>query len=303
MPIPDFQSAMLPTLDLLKDGGERHRTDFVEHLAMFFGVTDAERLQMLPSGVATVLASRSGWALTYLKAANLVESPKRAVFRITEVGRALLVEKPARIDLKLLERYPGYMEFKARSRSRAATDATTETVDLVSETPEDALARAYTRLRDDLESELLQQIKSYSPEFFERLVIDLLLAMGYGGSRADAGRAIGKSGDGGIDGVINEDRLGLDVIYVQAKKWEGSVGRPELQKFAGALHGERANKGVFITTSMFTKDAIEYVRSISTRIILIDGDTLVSHMFDYGVGVTRVGSYDVKRIDSDYFDQ
>jgi restriction system protein len=166
------------------------------------------------------------------------------------------------------------------------------------QTPEDAMALAYQRVRKELEAELQEQVKSSSPAFFERLVVDLLVAMGYGGSRQDAGRAIGKSGDGGIDGMIKEDRLGLDVIYVQAKRWDGTVGRPEVQKFAGALQGQRANKGVFITTSSYSKDALEYANVIATKIILIDGETLVGLMVDPNVAVTRIGVYELKRIDS-----
>jgi restriction system protein len=164
------------------------------------------------------------------------------------------------------------------------------------------MALAYQRVRKELEAELLEQVKAASPVFFERLVVDLLVAMGYGGSRQDAGRAIGRSGDGGIDGMIKEDRLGLDVIYVQAKRWEGVVGRPEIQKFAGALQGQRASKGVFITTSSYTKDAVEYANVIATKIILVDGETLASLMFDYNVAVARIGTYELKRIDTDYFE-
>ena len=164
------------------------------------------------------------------------------------------------------------------------------------------MALAYQRVRKELEAELLEQIKAASPAFFERLVVDLLVAMGYGGSRQDAGRAIGKSGDGGIDGMIKEDKLGLDVIYIQAKRWEGVVGRPEIQKFAGALQGQRANKGVFITTSSYTREAVDYANLISTKIILVDGDLLVKLMVDHNVAVARIGTYDLKRIDTDYFE-
>jgi restriction system protein len=170
------------------------------------------------------------------------------------------------------------------------------------QTPEDLLASAYRRLRRDLEIELIEQVKAASPTFFERLVIDLLVAMGYGGSRQDAGRAIGKSGDGGIDGIIKEDKLGLDVIYVQAKRWEGTVGRPEIQKFAGALQGQRAAKGIFITTSTYSRDAIEYAEIINSKIILIDGEQLAGLMIDHNVGVSTVGMYELKRIDNDYFE-
>ena len=224
------------------------------------------------------------------------------MFRITDRGLALLAEKPERVDAKLLDRYGEFRAFRGRRRDSAETGASEQEAIAVAETPEDSLASAYGKLRKSLESELLEQIKSSSPAFFENLVIDLLVRMGYGGSRQDAGQAVGRSGDGGIDGIIKEDKLGLDLIYVQAKRWEAVIGRPEIQKFAGALQGQRANKGVFITTSSFTREAVEYVSVINTKIILIDGDQLMSLLVDNNVGVTPIGVYEIKRIDSDYFD-
>lgn len=300
MPIPDFQSVMLPLLALASDGQEHLPREAADVLAKHFALSGAERAELLPSGMQPVFNNRIGWARTFLKQAGLLDSPRRGVFKITNDGKKLLAEKPIRIDMKLLERYESYRAFRLRGKRANATATLVE--ELPSETPEDAMAAAYQRLRAELESELLEQVMAASPAFFEKLVVDLLLAMGYGGSRRDAGRAIGQSGDGGIDGVINEDRLGLDVIYLQAKRWEGTVGRPEIQKFAGALQGQRAAKGVFITTSTFSKDAVEYANRIPTKIILLDGDTLVSYMFDYGVGVSRTGGYEIKRLDTDYFD-
>lgn len=300
MPIPDFQSVMLPLLALASDGEEHSPREAADVLAKHFSLSDAERAELLPSGMQPVFNNRIGWARTFLKQAGLLDSPRRGVFKITDDGKKLLAEKPTRIDMKLLERYESYRAFRLRGKRANASATVVE--ELPSETPEDAMAAAYQRLRAELESELLEQVMAASPAFFEKLVVDLLLAMGYGGSRRDAGRAIGQSGDGGIDGVINEDRLGLDVIYLQAKRWEGTVGRPEIQKFAGALQGQRAAKGVFITTSTFSKDAVEYANRIPTKIILLDGDTLVSYMFDYGVGVSRTGGYEIKRLDTDYFD-
>jgi len=219
----------------------------------------------------------------------------------------LLAKKPTFVGLETLDNYDEFRAF--RSRRRNANPDATESQELplievvsTTATPEDQLASAYQRLRHDLEAELLEQVKAASPAFFERIVIDLLVKMGYGGSRRDAGRAIGKSGDGGIDGIIKEDKLGLDVIYVQAKRWEGAVGRPEIQKFAGALQGHRANKGVFITTSSYTREAIEYSRMINTKIILMDGIELTSLMIDHNVGIASVGIYEVKKVDTDYFE-
>lgn len=304
MSIPDYQTVMLPLLRFLGDGREHTLNDSVEAVANEFKLTSEERLQFLPSGTSTVIGNRVGWARTYMKKAGLLESPRRGAFRITERGMQVLRAKPPRIDVKFLDQFPEFVEFRT-----VRTDDETASVAVVAPaaapavvaTPEEALEDAYDRLRGGLESELLQRVMSASPAFFERLVIDLLVRMGYGGSFRDAGQAIGRSGDGGIDGIIKEDRLGLDVIYVQAKRWESSVGRPEIQKFAGALQGHRARKGVFITTSAFSRDAHEYVERIDSKIVLIDGATLTRFMVDSGVGVSLVTSYEVKRVDSDYF--
>jgi restriction system protein len=307
MPIPDYQSVMLPLLRFAGDGAEHKFRDAVEALALEYQLTPDERSEMLPSGTAPLFDNRVGWARTYLKQAGLLESPKRGVLRITERGKATLSKSPKRIDVKFLDQFAEFREFRTK-RSDTATVVAVETNAPAAqptpeaETPEDRLAAAYRRIRQDLESELLDQVKGSSPAFFERLVVDLLVAMGYGGSRRDAGRALGKSGDGGIDGIIKEDKLGLDVIYLQAKKWEGTVGRPEIQKFAGALQGHRAAKGVFITTSSYTRDALEYVNMINTKIILIGGQELAALMIDHNVGVTRVGMYELKKVDADYFE-
>jgi len=298
---------MLPLLRLAADGNEHRFRDAVEKLAIEFHLTNDERVEMLPSGTAPLFDNRIGWARTYLKQAGLLESPKRGIFRITDQGKQLLAENPARIDIGLLERYEGFRTFRTRKRDTGAdveqSPAQQDVADtLANQTPEDLLASAYRRLRKNLELELLEQVRSASAAFFERLVIDLLVAMGYGGSRGDAGRAIGKSGDGGIDGIIKEDKLGLDVIYVQAKRWEGTVGRPEIQKFSGALQGQRANKGVFITTSTYSREAIEYANIINTKIILIDGEELAGLMVDHNVGVSTIGMYELKKVDTDYFE-
>ena len=225
------------------------------------------------------------------------------MFQITERGQQLLAKSPRHIDVGLLDQYEEFRAFRSRRRERAETTISPQEPEpIADQTPEDALAAAYVKLRKNLEADLLDQVKAASPAFFERLVIDLLVSMGYGGSRQDAGRAIGRSGDGGIDGITKEDRLGLDVIYVQAKRWDATVGRPEIQKFAGALQGQRANKGVFITTSEFSREAEEYASVISSKIILIDGESLAALMVDHNVGVAPVGVYELKRIDSDYFE-
>lgn len=298
MPIPDYQTVMLPLLRLLADGEERSLREVRESIANEFALTEAEREELLPSGNSTYLANRVGWARTYLKKAGLLAYSRRGVLLITDAGSDTLSQNPKRIDVKFLERFPAFIEFRSAKKDKSAIPPETENAI----TPEEALDTAYGRIRGDLEAELLDQIKASSPRFFEQLVIDLLVAMGYGGSRSDA-RAVGRSGDGGIDGIINEDRLGLDVVYVQAKRWEGTVGRPEIQKFAGALQGHRARKGVFITTSSFTREAQEYRKTIEARIVLIDGAALVRLMVDHDLGVATSAAYYVKRIDSDYFSE
>lgn len=295
---------MLPVLKLAADGEEHKFSQSVEELADEFNLTTEERNELLPSGSQAVFNNRVGWARSYLKQAGLLASPKRGFFTITPKGIELLATNPERISISVLEQFPEFIEFKNRKKEK--NEAESQSEDAVeqdsTQTPEDALASAYKQLRATLEAEVISTVKDASPSFFERLVVDLLVKMGYGGSRQDAGKALGKSGDGGIDGIINEDRLGLDVIYIQAKRWEGSVGRPEIQKFAGALQGQRAKKGVFITTSFFTKEAIEYASLIESKIILINGELLSRLMVEHNIGVSTVGRYEVKKLDSDYFD-
>ncbi|MEC5405797.1 restriction endonuclease [Paraburkholderia sp. MPAMCS5] len=299
---------MLPVLRAVADEQEHRFRDVVETLADQYQLTDEERNTLLPSGTAPLFDNRVGWARTYLKQAGVVESRKRGYFNITERGKALLAQNPDRIDNRTLDQYPEFATFRQKKTGdvqatvtpMALTGVTAPEID--ESTPEESFAQAYQRLRTNLEADLLDQVKASTASFFERLVIDLLVAMGYGGSRQDAGSVIGRSGDGGIDGTIKEDRLGLDVIYVQAKKWEGTVGRPEIQKFAGALQGQRANKGVFITTSTFTREAKDFANSITSKIILVDGDQLVQLMVDHNVGVSTVSTFHVKKLDSDYFE-
>jgi restriction system protein len=300
MAIPDYQSIMVPLLKLASDGQEHFLRDAIEALADEFTLTDEERKELLPSGRQAIFTNRVAWARTYLKEAGLLETTRRAYFRITDRGRQVIAQKPLKVDVKYLERFPEFIEFRARKRDKEEISED----DRISEaTPDESLEAAYQKVRKDLEQQLLKQVKQSSPTFFEKLVIDLLVKIGYGGTRRDAGRAVGKTGDGGIDGIINEDRLGLDTIYIQAKRWDGVVGRPEIQKFAGALQGQRAKKGIFITTSNFTSDAHDYVSRIDSKIVLIDGDLLAQLMIDHNVGVSTSATYNIKRIDSDYFSE
>jgi|SRR5579871_314224 len=303
MAIPDYQSLMLPILKIAGDGNQHSTRETITLLADQFGLTDAERKQMLASGVASVFDDRFGWARYYLKRAGLLQNPRRGYFQITDRGKAVLAKQPQKIDVKLLRQFPEFEEFYSPKKSGGDELIHEPDEESTAETPEELLASGYLKLRKQLEFDVLARVKACPPDFFERLVVRLLTTMGYGGSLADAGKAIGKSGDGGIDGVIKEDKLGLDLLYIQAKRWDNSsVGRPEIQKFVGALHGKRARKGIFLTTSIFTKEAKDYAEGLETKVILIDGAQLAELMFDYGVGVSTANSYVVKRIDSDFFE-
>lgn len=302
MPIPDFQTLMRPLLQAHADGKEHINRDLVSQIAEQFGLSDEDRRELLPSGVARVFDNRIGWAKSHISQAGLITAPRRAISMISERGREALLHHPERIDLRVLNGFEEYREFRNRRKTPGENDSDTPELEVQdSQTPEELLESAYLQVRRQIESELLAQIKSSPPDFLERVVVDLVVRMGYGGSRKDAGEALGRSGDEGIDGIIKEDPLGLDIIYLQAKRWEGTVGRPEIQKFAGALQGQRARKGIFITTSTFSADALEYTSRIDTKIILIDGPRLAKLMFDHGVGVATASNYEVKRIDSDYF--
>jgi restriction system protein len=296
--IPDFQTIMLPLLKLLGNGNEHSNSKVTQALADHFQLTQEEQEQLLPSGSQKVFTNRVAWAKADLKMAGLIKSPKRGLSCITQRGQDVLRGGPERIDRKFLKQFPEYREKIGRGNKKCENEQNG-----AGQTPQEELEMAYQDLRQELSAELLSQVKAGSPGGFEQTVIDLLLAMGYGGTLQDAGQSLGKAGDEGIDGIIKEDRLGLDVIYVQAKKWENPVSRPEIQKFAGALQGKRARKGVFITTSSFSQGAREYAESIESKIVLIDGRELAELMIDYGVGVSTGKVYEVKRIDHDYFEE
>lgn len=299
MPIPDFQSIMLPLLKLAEDGQEHTNKEAKERLALHFALSESEREELLPSGRQTTFDNRVGWARSYLKMAILLEVPRRGYFRITPRGKNVVEKNPEKINIKLLEQFPEFNAPKTLEKPNTKETLIEQPPEI--QTPEEALEIAHIKLKQNLAEELIQTIKSCSPAFFEQLVVDLLVRMGYGGTRKDAGKAVGKSGDGGIDGIIKEDRLGLDAIYIQAKRWEGTVGRPEIQKFAGALMGHGAHKGVFITTSNFSKEAIDFASSVNLKIVLIDGQTLATLMIDHNVGVSPIVSYEIKKLDLDYF--
>lgn len=301
MPVPDFQTIMLPLLRFASDRKVHSVAEARTALAAEFRLSAEELAQLLPSGRAPVFANRLAWAKVYLSRAGLLESPQRAHFVISGEGIEAVKKAPEKIDVKWLGRYPAFTAFRERKSDDAHEQSESEESHTNLETPEEALERAHSKLRSDLAGEILAKVRGSSPEFFERLVVELLLKMGYGGSRKEAGEAIGRSGDEGIDGTISEDRLGLDTIYIQAKKWEATVGRPEIQKFVGALHGKRARKGVFLTTGAFSAEARLYVSNIDPKVVLIDGPQLAELMIDFDLAVTTRATYQVKQIDSDYF--
>lgn len=300
MPVPDFQTLMLPLLRFCADGKEHGRHDALPVLAEQFGLTEADLAEMLPSGKQGKFVNRLAWAKSYLKQAGLVRTTARGVFRITETGMSVLAESPVRIDMKFLERFPGYLAFRSAQHDVIPSDKNAGEI-IQQVTPEELIESGYAQIRSSLASDLLTQVKSASPAFFEHLVVDLLLRMGYGGTREDAGQVVGKTGDGGIDGIIKEDRLGLDVIYIQAKRWDSDVGSAEIRNFIGALSVHKAEKGVFITTSGFNKNARETAAKVNSKIVLIDGPTLAEFMIDFGLGVSTVNTFEIKRIDSDFF--
>jgi restriction system protein len=300
MAVPDFQSMMLPLLESTSDGKPRSLAELRGAIAKTLGLTEEDRKELLPSGAQPVFNNRLAWASIYLHRAGLLARPQRGWYQIAEKGLEVLKEKPERIDVHFLERFPEFVEFrqssKEKDKKKIITGETGEGTN-----PEEALESAFQELQENLASELLESIKKCPPDCLERLVVDVLIKMGYGGSRKEAGQAIGRTGDEGIDGIIKEDKLGLDIIYIQAKRWGNTVGRAEIQKFAGALQGQRAHKGIFITTSNFSKDALDYVNNIESKIILIDGQRFAEFMIENNVGVSPVASYEIKKIDIDYF--
>ena len=305
MTIPDYQTIMLPLLQHAADEEVHTARALKEPLADHFDLSEEERELKLPSGQQTYFHNRLAWAKTYLERAGILQNVRRGHFRITDRGREILQSGVSRIDNSFLLQYPEFTEFVSRSKAddESESQSAPTTNGNETQTPEEALQLAYKRIRDDLAAELIDQIKAMSPAFFEQLVLDLMLKMGYGGTNDSSASLTNRGADEGIDGVINEDQLGLDIVYLQAKRWENQVGRPEIQKFVGALHGKRARKGVFLTTSTFSRDAHDYVATIDPKVVLIDGRRLSQLMIDFDVGVSATQAYLVKRIDTDYFSE
>lgn len=301
--IPDYQTLMLPVLKSVADGKEHKFREIADSIAKNFGLTEEELGCRLPSGNQSIFDNRVGWAKTYLKKACLIEYKGKGVLKITERGKQVLKDSPQKIDNKFLKQYDEFNEFQNKVNPKEEKQET-ET-DYKNQTPEELIETAFHDFQKSLAEELLDKIRNVSPSFFEKLVVALLVKMGYGGSIKDAGQAIGRTGDEGIDGIIKEDKLGLDVIYIQAKRWKENnvIGRPEIQKFVGALAGQGAKKGVFITASSFTKEALDYNPMNDTKVIRIDGMKLANLMIEYNLGVAQLHCYELKKLDNDYFDE
>lgn len=305
MAIPSFQDFMLPMLELMRDGEPHKMLDIKEKLAEYFNLSEEEKKMRLPSGKQVVYKFRIGWARTYLYYAGLIERVDKGVYKITERGLEVLREKPSKINVNYLMRFPEFREFLNKGNEKTTEDDKSTQGISETETPIETIDRAYQFIKDQLAKEILERIMQKPPEFFEKLIIDLLQAMGYGGSLEDAGNVTKRTSDEGIDGIIKEDKLGLDVIYIQAKRWSPDrlVGRPEIQKFVGALAGQGAKKGIFVTTSDFTKEAKEYNPKNDTKIVLINGQMLANLMIEHNIGVFVDVKYEIKKIDNDYFDE
>lgn len=311
--IPDFQKLMLPLLKFSGDEKDHSVSDAIFYLASEFKLTSDELNEWLPSKTQKIFYNRVYWAKAYLKMAGLIENIKRSYFKISQAGLATLKENPESINIKYLKKFPAFDSSRKFTGLNSSVendkkeDVKGESTNIANfpiyNTPEELIESGYQNIRQSLEQEILSKLKTIHPSFFERVVVELLVKMGYGGSIAEAGKATRYTNDEGIDGIIKEDKLGLDVIYIQAKRWEGTVSRPEIQKFVGALAGQRAKKGVFITTSSFSKDAVAYATQMDVKIILIDGEDLAQYMIDYNLGVSVQSTYEIKKIDSDYFEE
>lgn len=304
MPVPDFQTLMLPVLKAAATD-EVRLSDLVDRLAEDFKLTNDEKGQLLPSGRQTTLANRTGWAKTYLTKAGLVRATRRGYFRATERGQEALAKNPERIDIRFLSQFPEFEEFRRSGQEETPIlgEPISEVVEGSNRTPDELLRATHREIEKTLRAELLERVLQASPTFFENMIVTLLVNMGYGGSREDAGRAIGRSGDNGLDGVIDQDALGLDRVYLQAKRYklENSVSEPDIRGFAGSLEGVKATKGVFVTTSQFTSQARAFAEKIARRVVLIDGQQLAQLMIKHDVGVRIEDTLHIKKIDEDFF--
>ena len=297
--IPDFQSIMLPILKSFKENEIKSSKELRFNMVSHFNITEEEQKEKIPSGKQFTYSNRIAWAISYLKMAELIFSQKRGSYRITEEGINVLKSPPEKITISFLKQFGNF----SKNRNPGRYESIEQDEQITDKTPDELIEIGYKQIKNELSLQLLNQIKDDSPYFFEKLVLDLLLKMGYGGSEIDNGELTQKGSDEGIDGIIKEDRLGLDKIYIQAKKWENNVGRPEIQKFVGALQGKRAKKGIFITTSTFSKDAYDYAQNLDVAVILIDGKKLAEYMIENELGVTLKQNYKIFNVDTDYFNE
>lgn len=303
MSIPKYNELYRPLLEYIKDGQPRTTAELEEVLAKQFALTDEERKERLAGGTLT-FCSRIGWARTYLKKAGLVTSPRRGTVQITPEGKAAVDDAGLHIDNDFLATFPSFAEFQKGGQANTCAENRPSSASEDEDSPQDSLDRAYTRIRQTLAEDVLAEIMRQTPTFFEQLVVRLLQVMGYGGSLENAGTVTRTSGDEGIDGIVKQDKLGFDQIYIQAKRWDPTacVGRPDIQKFVGALAGQGATRGLFVTTAKFSEEAHAYARKQhTTKIVLVDGQTLAELMIDHNLGVTPIARYEIKRIDSDFF--
>ncbi len=301
--IPDFQKIMLPVLKSLADDQIKNSIDFRQYIVGKFNVTEEEQKIKTPSGKQLLLYNRIAWAVVYLKMADLIKNVERGKYKITELGISVLANPPEEINIALLKTFPKFnLNRNPQNQPDEENNLVVANEEPSEKTPDELIESGINQINTELSNSLLEQINNLSPYFFEELVVDLLLKMGYGGNDISSGEVTSKSNDEGIDGIIREDRLGLDKIYIQAKKWTANkIDRPEIQKFVGALEGKRAKKGIFITTSSFQKTAIEYASNVDASVVLIDGSLLTKLMIEYELGVTVENIYKVKKMDIDYF--
>ncbi len=295
--IPDFQTIMLPLLKAFQNGKEKTSKELREEMVSHFNISEDEQKEKIPSGKQPLYYNRVAWAIAYLKMADLISSPLRAVYTITEEGKKVLENPPEKITINFLKQFDSF----SKNRNPEKDTELDDNNQIVEKTPDELIEIGYKQVKNELSLQILNQIKDCSPYFFEKLVLDLLIKMGYGGSEMANGEVTPKGSDEGIDGIIKEDKLGLDKIYIQAKKWENCVGRPEIQKFVGALQGKRAKKGIFITMSTFTKEALEYAENLDVAVILIDGKKLANYMIENELGVSLKQNYKIFNVDTDYF--
>lgn len=295
--IPDFQTIMLPLLKAFQNGKEKTSKELREEMVSHFNISEDEQKEKIPSGKQPLYYNRVAWAIAYLKMADLISSPARAVYTITEEGKKVLENPPEKITINFLKQFDSF----SKNRNPEKDTELDDNNQIVEKTPDELIEIGYKQVKNELSLQILNQIKDCSPYFFEKLVLDLLIKMGYGGSEMANGEVTPKGSDEGIDGIIKKDKLGLDKIYIQAKKWENCVGRPEIQKFVGALQGKRAKKGIFITMSTFTKEALEYAENLDVAVILIDGKKLANYMIENELGVSLKQNYKIFNVDTDYF--